>query len=137
MSDLSEKLIRFFSENDQFARYNGIEILEAGEGYAKAQLKIEEHHLNSVRVVHGGAIFTLADLVFAVAANSYGNVALAINANIHFIRGAKGGTIFAEAREVANHPKLATYSVRVTDEEGSLLASFEGMVYKKKDQLIV
>jgi acyl-CoA thioesterase len=131
-----EGMIRFFTENDKFARHAGIELVAMELGYAKAKLKIEEHHLNSARLVHGGAIFTLADLAFAAAATSYGNIALAINANINFIRGAKGGTIFAEAKEVASHPKLGTYSVRVTDAEGNLLATFEGLVYKKKDNLI-
>lgn len=131
-----EKMIQFFKENDRFARFIGIELLEMKPGFARACLKIEEHHLNSARFVHGGAIFTLADLAFAAAANSYGQIALGINASINYIQGAQGGTIFAEAQEIASHPKLGTYSVRVTDEAGQLLATFQGLVYKKKDQLM-
>ncbi|HDQ44439.1 MAG TPA: PaaI family thioesterase [bacterium] len=131
-----KELIQFLSENDRFARHTGIELIAIEPGYARARLEIREYHLNSAGLVHGGAIFTLADLVFAAAANSYGNIALAINANINFIRGAKGGTLYAEARELACHPRLGTYSVRITDEEDNLLATFEGLVYRKKDKLI-
>jgi acyl-CoA thioesterase len=46
-------------------------------------MKINETHLNAVGVVQGGAIFTLADFAFAVASNSRGKIALAINAEIY------------------------------------------------------
>ena len=39
-------------------------------------MEIKEHHLNGIKKVHGAAIFTLADLVFAVASNSHGTVAM-------------------------------------------------------------
>ena len=62
-------------------------------------------------------------------------MAVAINASIWFVKAAKQGTLFAEAKEVSCNPKLATYSIRVTDDSGELVASFEGMVYRKKDQI--
>ncbi len=129
------KAIWDFFKNDRFAQHSGIELLEIGEGRAKAKMTIDDSHLNGVNVVHGGAIFTLADLVFAAASNSHGTVAVAINASIWFVRAAKGGTLFAEGKEVSCNPKLATYSIQVTDDSGELVASFEGMVYRKKDQI--
>ena len=71
---------------DKYAAYLGIELLEAGEGYCKVRLPIKEQFLNAADVVHGGLIFTLADVAFAVASNSHGQLALAINANISFLR---------------------------------------------------
>jgi acyl-CoA thioesterase len=88
-----------------------------------------------VNVVHGGAIFTLADLAFAAASNSHGTVAVAINASIWFVKAGTQGTLFAEAREVSRNPKLATYSITITDDAGEIVALFEGMVYRKKDQI--
>lgn len=125
----------FFSQNDQFARFAGIKLLDVAKGYAKANLKIETQHLNGVNTVQGGAIFTLADLVFAAASNSHGTVAVAINANISYLKAVSQGTLTAEAMEVSRNPKLATYSIRVTDESGDLVATFDGMVYRKKDKL--
>jgi acyl-CoA thioesterase len=124
-----------FFKNDRFARHSGIELLEIGEGRAKARMAITDSHLNGVNVVHGGAIFTLADLVFAAASNSHGTVAVAINASIWFVKAARQGTLYAEATEVSRNPKLATYSIKVTDDAGEIVASFEGMVYRKKDQI--
>jgi len=124
-----------FFKNDRFARHSGIELVEIGPGRAKARMTVSDAHLNGVNLVHGGAIFTLADLVFAAASNSHGTVAVAINASIWFVKAAKQGTLSAEAVETSRNPKLATYSIKVTDDVGETVALFEGMVYRKKDQI--
>jgi acyl-CoA thioesterase len=87
--------------------------------------------------VHGGAIFTLADFVFAVASNSYGDVALSINSSIFFINSAKiGEKLSAQAIEIERNKKLATYKVLVTNEDDKTIASFHGMVYIKNKTFI-
>ena len=126
-----EDLIRFFKK-DKFATHAGIELLEAAPGYAKARMEIEEKHLNALRAVQGGALFTLADLAFAAASNAYGIAAVGINSNISFVKAATKGTLTAEAKETSINPKIATYTVNITDEEGDLVAIFTGMVYRKK-----
>ncbi len=125
--------IRDFFKRDRFAQHSGIELLEIEEGRAKVKMPIKDLHRNGVDLVHGGAIFTLADFAFAVASNSHGTVAVAINASIWFVKAAKDGTLYAEAKEVSRNPKLAVYSIEVTDDAGELVAKFEGMVYRKKD----
>lgn len=125
----------FFRENDKFADHSGIELLEISEGRAKAVMKIKKHHLNAVGIVHGGAIFTLADFVFAAASNSHGTVAMAINVSISYLKAANKGSLFAEAIEASVNPKLASYTVNVTDEQGNLVAIFQGMAYRKKEAI--
>ncbi len=129
-----EKMIRFFEE-DNFSNYVGVELLEVSEGRAKAKMDIEKHHLNSFGIVHGGAIFALADLVFALASNSHGNISVAINVNISYIKAATGGTLYAEGQEVSINPKLASYAINITDDNNELIAIFQGMVYRKKDKI--
>jgi acyl-CoA thioesterase len=119
-------------ENDQFAKHNGIEMLDADIGYARVKMEIQPYHLNGVGIVHGGAIFTLADFAFAIAANSREQVAVAINVSIAFIKAVKEGSVFAEARELSVNPKLGVYQVDVFDQTKELLASFQGMAYRKR-----
>ena len=57
-----ENRTRSFAQNDRFAAHVGIELLEVSEGYAKACLTVCPHHLNGAGMLHGAAIFTLADL---------------------------------------------------------------------------
>ena len=127
--------VRAFFKKDRFAEHAGIELVDVEEGYALARMEIKEHHLNGVDLVHGGAIFSLADLAFAVASNSHGTVAVAINVSISFLKAAREGVLTAEAREVSRNPKLGSYNVTVTDEDGETIALFQGMVYRKKKAL--
>ncbi len=129
-----EQLKTFF-KRDRFAALAGIELVEVSPGYARAVMPVAEEHLNGVDTVQGGAIFTLADLAFAAASNSHGTVAMAINASISFMKAVSSGTLTAEAEEVSFHPKLGSYTVRVTDESGDLVGLFQGMVYRKKTPL--
>lgn len=129
---MTEKLKTYF-ENDRYAALTGVEIIEAGKGYCLAKLEIEEKHLNAANVVQGGAIFTLADLAFAVASNSHGQLALAINVNISFLKGKSNGTLFAKATELADPKRIGAYDVLVTDENDEVIARFNGLVYRKTD----
>jgi acyl-CoA thioesterase len=123
----------FFSA-DAFAAHLGIELLEVSPGGAKVKMEISDAHKNSHGTVHGGAIFTLADAAFALASNSHGIPAAAINATISYMKSATSGTLLAEATEFSLNPKLATYVVRVTDGNGENIALFQGMVYRKTPQ---
>lgn len=127
--------LKNFFKNDKFAEYVGIDLLEVSKGYAKAKLELAKHHLNGIDIAHGAAIFTLADLVFAAASNSHGNAAVAINVSISYLKSVTEGILFAEAKEVSLKPKLATYTVQITDEGNDIIAIFQGTVYRKKDKL--
>ena len=130
MSDL-----RTFFGGDRFAARNGIELLEVEEGRALARLTVSGEHLNAAGVVQGGAVFTLADFAFAAASNSRGNVALAIEAHVTFLRAVRAGVLLAEAREESGSRRLSTCTVRVTGEGGELVALFTGTAYRKDDPL--
>ena len=127
--------LRDYFDGDQFAARANIELIEAANGHAKARMILQRHHHNGMQTVHGGAIFTLADFTFAAAANSHGTVAVAIDANITFMKAAVSGTLWAEAREVSKNFKLGSYSVEVRDDQGELVAQFQGLAYRKKDKL--
>jgi acyl-CoA thioesterase len=124
-----------FLAGDQFCNFIGVELLDIKPGAAKAKLVIKDHHLNGAGVVQGGAIFTLADLTVAAAANSHGDLALVIHSDISYIKAISKGTLYAEATEESLRSKLGTYWVKVTDETGELIASVRGMVYRKKEGL--
>ena len=123
--------LKRFIESDSFARHLGIEMLDYGDGHARAKMEITAHHLNSAGGLHGGAIFSLADVAFSAAANSHGTLALAINVSVAFFKAVKSGALIAEAREVAVSPKLATYLIDVRDNAGGLIAQVQGTVYRK------
>ncbi len=129
-----DRLYKYFQQPN-FATSSGMQLTEISAGYAKAEMKIEKRHLNVLGTVHGGTIFTLADMTFAAACNSHGTVAVAINADISFVKAISEGYLYAEATETSINPKIATYTVAVTNENGDTIAIFTGMAYRKRDPL--
>ena len=108
--------------NDRFATENGAVIEEIGEGYAKIVLELDEHHYNAVGGVMGGAIFTIADFAFAVAANWQGKTVVSQTAQITYLGKAKGKKLIAEARMVKDGRSMCYYVIEVRDELGSQVA---------------
>ena len=129
---MDTQALKEFFLHDEFARQNGIEIVEIAEGYARTRVHIEPRHLNAGGSVQGGVLFTLADLAFAAATNCHGTLTVTSSANITFIRGANTGFITAEAHELVNHRHLPFCEVRVTDEASNLLAIFTASGYRKE-----
>lgn len=125
----------FFNRADAFASHNGMTITELREGYARAEMILQPCHLNAAQTVHGGALFTLADFAFAAASNSRGQLALSISSSISIFKGVREGKLIAESRELNSSKKLASFEVSIRNEAGDLLATFQGMVYRKSASL--
>ncbi len=132
-----EKIKKFFQTADKFAAYCGCELLDVGKGTSKVQMKIQPHHLNGYGSVHGAAIFTLADFAFAAAGNSHGQIAVAINVSVNFVKAAKHGILTAVAAETSVSPKIGTYNIVVTDDTGDIVATFQCMAYRKNEPVPV
>ena len=130
-----EKVKCYINDNDRLARYLGIEITEIGPGTATARMTMAEEHTNSLGMAHGGTLFALADLAFAAACNSHGNLALGVQASIHYHRPVSSGVLTAVARELSQGGRMASYLVEVHDESDSLVASFQGLAYRKKESI--
>lgn len=111
-----------FNESE-FARLLGMEIVEARPGYAKVVMDVTGKR-NQQMHAHGGAIFSLADHAFGVAANLGLVEEVALSARISYLSPAKG-LLTAIAQCVGETDACSTYSVHVFRDE-SLVATFEG-----------
>src|ERR1039457_1294883 len=127
--------VKRFFKKDKFAERANSKLLSVGLGQARAKMTLHPHHLNGYGTVQGGAIFTLADFAFAAASNSHGNVAVAINVSITFMKAGQTGTLWAEAREISRNFKLGSYTVEVKDDQGELVAVFQGLAYRKSETI--
>ena len=108
--------------HDRFATVNGAVIEEIAEGYAKCSMQINNDHKNALGAVMGGAIFTLADFAFAVAANWQEQPVVSLDASITFLGKAKGNILIAEAKKIRAGRRTCCYMVEITDELGSQVA---------------
>ncbi|MCA0871103.1 hydroxyphenylacetyl-CoA thioesterase PaaI [Seohaeicola saemankumensis] len=114
--------------DDNASKWAGMAIARVGEGTAVLELTVEGHHCNGHAICHGGVIFMLADSAFAFACNSRNQVTVAQHNMISFIApGQKGDRLTAEAREISLTGRSGIYDVRVTNQDGTLIAEMRGM----------
>jgi acyl-CoA thioesterase len=127
--------VRRVMAGDRWAAAAAARLVEVRPGYARTVMRLRDEHLNGVDTAQGGAIFTLADYAFAACCNSHGTVAVALDVSITFCRAAVKGLLTAEALEESKTRRTSVCNVRVTDEEGSLVALFRGTAFRKEDGL--
>ncbi len=125
---LANKIARHMHAAEKTSAAWGVELVGAGEGWARASMKIRDDMLNGHGVAHGGMIFALADTAFAWACNARNVVTFAQAATISFLSKAEPGeTLVAEAREAGVAGRSGVYDVRVTANDGRVVAVFQGL----------
>lgn len=111
---------------DRASQGLGMELLEVGPGTAVLAMTVGPAMVNGHGTAHGGFIFALADSAFAFACNAYGEVTVAAQCAITYLRpGLAGDRLVATAREVARNGRSGIYDVRVARGEETL-AEFRG-----------
>lgn len=108
---------------DRFAMVTtGIEIDAVDDGYAKCSLRVDERHVNATGQVMGGAIYTLADFVFAVATNTENSITVTAVSQISYLGPVKGDTLIAETRLIKNGKRNCFYEINIVDNLGNQVA---------------
>ena len=104
---------------------------QVGKESAEVSMTIGPDHLNAAFICHGAAIFALADVAFALAGNSSGKMALALEASINYMRPAPEGTkLTARAEGIHEGRKTGVYTVTVADAQGRNIAFFKATAYR-------
>ena len=111
---------------DQASQGLNIALERIAPGAARLSMTVEPRMINGTGTCHGGFIFTLADSAFAFACNTTGDVAVASQCSISFIRPARlGERLVATAEERHRAGRNGIYDVRVTAGV-ELVAEFRG-----------
>jgi len=118
--------IRVFNESE-FARLLGMVITEARDGYARVAMDCAGK-ANPGGVAHGGAIFSLADQAFGIAANCAGVHRVAVSVSILYLIPATG-TLAAVAERVQDNGITDTYRVMVYAGDRPV-AEFTGVAFR-------
>ena len=117
---------RAFIEGDAYAKSLGIKFGDIAPGRARATMTVRPDMINALGNCHGGAIFSLADTVFAVISKSRGQVAVAQFCSVGFLRpAAVGDELDAEGIESVACGQRGIYDVTVSC-RGEVIAAFRG-----------
>jgi len=131
---LAEKVVALMLSRDEFSRWLGVELLTIAPGACSIKMTVRKEMLNGFFTAHGGIQYAFADSALAFASNSYGNVCVAVENNIHYPAPVKDGDVLtAVATELNRGKTLATYQVILTNQTGRNVGIFRGTVYKTKD----
>lgn len=115
--------------NDRYATVStGVEIDEARDGYARCTLTLTPLHRNAMGAVMGGVLFTLADLAFAIAANSRCLADdkslqwVSLSSTIQYLGQTHGNTLVAETHCVKQGSSTCAYTISIHDEHNKPIA---------------
>lgn len=122
---------------DAYLRMLGATFEEIRPGYARVSLTVTEFMLNFHGITHGSIVFGVGDLAFSAACNAHGQVAVALDMTISFLRAGKAGDhLVAEAKEVSLGNKTGLYEITVTEStRNELVAKIQATAYRKMDKI--
>jgi acyl-CoA thioesterase len=126
----AQKTRAIIGKKDKLVTLFGMDIREVEPGRAVVCMSIGSDHINSAQVCHGGTIFALADVAFALACNSHGPLALAVDMSISFLRPVPvGESITATCTEKHRGRKLGSYQIEVTNSRDQAVALLKATAF--------
>ncbi|MDR0372164.1 MAG: PaaI family thioesterase [Nitrososphaerota archaeon] len=120
--------IRNHFKKDHFATENDVVIDSVTADCVVCSIELNTSHRNSVGGVQGGAIFTLADLAFAVHSNLAWvcgedvGVTVGQSCSISFLKSTKGNRLTAKSACLFKGRSVSVYRICVEDDLGVPIA---------------
>lgn len=109
-------------EKNPYIEYLGIEFLEVSEEYARAKLMLREDLKNPMGTLHGGVLYSLADIVAGTAATMRGNYVTTVSGEFSYLSpGIHTEYVIAEAKMIRFGAHLAVYRIDILDDKGNTL----------------
>jgi acyl-CoA thioesterase len=106
-----------------FAKGMDIRLVSSGEGRAVLEMEITEPLTNNKGTCHGGALFTLADTAFGVAAH-YGGPVVTVGSDLQFIRpGRPGDIVRASALQISRTRRTGLFQLSISGKAAGVIAA--------------
>lgn len=112
---------------DKTSRMLGITRDSVGPGTAAVSMIVGDEMVNGLDMAHGGLMFTLADVAFALACNTRNSIAVGNFCSVQFLRPAsRGDRLTATAKESLLDGRNGIYDVTITDQSSRRIVEFRG-----------
>lgn len=122
MDNLLERTRERLARN-AFMHHNHMELESVRQDRAVFRMDIRPESMNPFGMVHGGALYTLADDAAGGAAHSDGRHYVTQHGDLHFLDNRAHGTIRAVGRVRHRGRTTVLVDVEITDGAGALLAT--------------
>lgn len=124
-----QAVIEAVNASNPFLRDHNLQIVSLEAGKAVARMDGDPDVLNIYGMVHGGALFSLADMAAGVCALTSSVHVVTLNSSIQFLAGARPGPLEAVATALHAGSHTGVYEVRITDSAQKLCAIAEFTMY--------
>ncbi len=132
MEEKVKKAIFHAVENEPFANALNMKLVTLDLGQSTVEMIFDRTSMGNIYDrAHGGAIFSLIDEAFETASQTHGTIAVALNVNIQYIASPEPGKLLrATAKEINGTKRTASYEIKVTDQDGQLIAVCQALAYR-------
>jgi acyl-CoA thioesterase len=130
--DIDLEKFRAFFAADRWAATAGARIDAVGEDLVECSMEIAEIHRNAGGAIQGGAIFTLADLAFAVHSNlamvcgADLGITVGQSCSISYLKSSRGKRLIARSVCLSKGKSMSVYRISVSDDLGVPIAEMIG-----------
>ena len=144
MDEITIEMFKDKERKNLFATYNHIEMVMVEEDHAVFRLNIQPESKNSYGMVHGGAIYAMADNATGFAAHTDGRNYVTQTSALHFLRNQSEGEIQADARVRHRGHSTCLVAVDILGEDEKLLegaglaekpARWSGNIHTEAEQM--
>lgn len=107
--------------NNPFMRHNHMCITKVSPELSEIRMEVHPDGLNIMGQIHGGLLYSLADVVTGLTARADGRKYVTQSAHVNFIGNVSKGTVTARGELVRRGRTITIVRGIVTDENGKLL----------------
>lgn len=112
------------SENFNFHKWPGLELTHREEGYVEIKLPTITGYLNRGGRLHGGMLYTLADMTAGTAVMTYGHNTTTVSGSMDYLRpGVDVDCLYSQGRVVKHGSTLSVVEVSIRDQNSTLIAT--------------
>lgn len=113
-----EQVMQKITAENIYMKFLGIEFLKLSEGYGRARMKYKRELINPYGMLHGGCLYSMADIVAGSAACMYGRYVTTVSGTLNFLLPADHTEyVYCEAVQLRQGKHLAVYEVKITDDK--------------------
>ncbi len=117
-------IMDYRNKTNSYAIMNGIQTTLIRDGYAEAEMAVQDFQMNSIRSVHGGCLYTIADICAGSAASSYGYKVTTMNCSFCYLRaGIDCEKLIGRANVIKRGKRAIVLDVSVEDQDGTVLCT--------------
>lgn len=132
-----EQVMRKMLKENPYMQFLGIELLKLKEGYSLVRMKYKKELANPYGMLHGGGLYSLADIAAGMAACMDGHYVTTVSGSMNFLLPAdRTEYVYCEAVKLRMGKLLAVFDVKLKDDNENILDSGEFTFFVTEHDLV-